>query len=259
LTLWDAVGDIVRASTPPRPAATDSAAATGTAPAGKRPAATGTAPAAKGKTAAAKAKTATADTSTSAALVERPTSTPVRGDHVISFDLPSSVMRPTDDLNLWQLMAVQHNPRLSEEVAQLADTVKPEDVQLVINRVRATATGELHGRLATALGCLGLVLLGAALGAYFHSGNLLTAFGIALVPWLAAWALTSTAVKAVGDHVADPQQFVWIVWAPNVLVLILGLAAVAGVCWVWGYPVRLRHRLLGTSKGAPVAAPRSAP
>ncbi len=157
-------------------------------------------------------------------------------------------------MSLWQLMAVEHNPTLAEEVNEWPDTLSPQARQAGLEGIRARAIASLHGRLATALGCLGLVLLGAGLGARFHSGNLLTAFGLALVPWLLAYILTMIAVKTVGENFADPQKLVWIIWAPNMLVLGLGAVAVAGIIWVWAHPVRLRHRLWGRSPATRIAA-----
>jgi hypothetical protein len=93
-----------------------------------------------------------------------------------------------------------------------------------------------------ALGCFGLVLVGAGLGMYFHSGHLLTAFGVALVPWMAATILTMTAVKTV-CRAANPQASVWLVWTPNVAVVFLGLAILGYLAWFWSTPVTLRNLL----------------
>ena len=271
LTLRDSLGEIVRPESP-RAAATGTAAVTATAvapaasPKEKLPAAAPKDKAAtpKDKAPAAKGKTGAAAPGSKAAPKAAPkappptgfVSTPIQGDHIITFDLPDFIPRRSDDLSLWQLMAVQHNPMLAEEVAEWPETAPPQVRQAALDGIRARAIASLHGRLATAMGCLGLVLLGAGLGMRFNSGNLLTAFGLAMGPWLIAYVLTQmVGVKAVGENLGDPQKLVWIIWAPNLLLLALGAAAVAGIIWVWGHPVRLRHRLLGRSAAPAAAAP----
>lgn len=227
LTMRDSLGEIVRPETP-RPAATATAA----------PAAP-----AKGKSPpAAKAKVATAAPTTPTGF----SSSPIQGDHVLAFDLPDYIPRRSDDLNLWQLMAVVHDPMLSDETRDWSDTLPPQTRQMALASIRARATASLHGRLATALGCLGLVLLGTGLGMRFSSGNLLTAFGLAILPWLFSYLMTHfVGVKTVAEHAADPDKLVWLIWLPNVLLLVLGVTAIAGVTWVWAHPVRLRHRIFG--------------
>jgi lipopolysaccharide export LptBFGC system permease protein LptF len=180
-----------------------------------------------------------------AVVVDEAHVSPVRGTHRISLALPTRIPRRADDLSLWWLQAVQNNPALSDEVAWMPLDATPKEREDRKAAVRCKAIAELNGRLATAVGCLGLVLLGAGLGVYFHSGNLLTAFGVALAPWLLATLLTKVAVWLVGDTPANPNKYVWIIWAPNVLMLLLGTGALASITWIWGYPVRLRHRLLG--------------
>jgi lipopolysaccharide export system permease protein len=166
----------------------------------------------------------------------------IYGTHVIPLDLPTGIPREESDLSLWHLMAVQRHPEIAEQVRNLTDA-KDATIQAMVKVVRAHATGEMHGRLAVALGCFGLVLVGAGLGMYFHSGHLLTAFGVALVPWLAAWLMTMTAVKTVCRATANPDASVWLIWLPNVLVVVLGLAILAYLTWFWASPVRLRNLL----------------
>jgi lipopolysaccharide export system permease protein len=191
-----------------------------------------------------------------AIVIDKSNAMPVRGTHKISLPLPTVVPRRAEDLSLWYLIAVQRNPGLADDIRMLSPDTAPKEVQLRKDIVRAQATAEFHGRLASALGCLGLVLLGAGLGIYFNSGHLLTAFGVALAPWLSATLLTKMAVWAVGDSAANPQRLVWLIWGPNVLVLAMGAVAIAGVVWFWGHPVRLHHRLFGLRPAA-AAAPSS--
>jgi lipopolysaccharide export system permease protein len=166
----------------------------------------------------------------------------IYGTHVIPLELPTAVPREEGDLSLWHLMAVQRHPEIADQVTSLTEATDATK-QAMMRNVRAKAIGTFHGRLAAALGCFGLVLVGAGLGMYFHSGHLLTAFGVALVPWLAATVLTMTAVKTVCRSAANPQAHVWLVWTPNLLVVLLGFAILGYVAWLWATPVRLRHRL----------------
>ena len=165
----------------------------------------------------------------------------IYGTHVIPLELPTTVPREESDLSLWQLLAVERHPELADSVRAQTDA-KDTTLQSMMKNVQAKALGEMHGRLAVALGCFGLVLVGAGLGMYFHSGHLLTAFGVALVPWMAATILTMTAVKTV-CRAANPQASVWLVWTPNVAVVLLGLAILGYLAWFWATPVSLRNLL----------------
>ena len=60
---------------------------------------------------------------------------------------------------------------------------------------------ELHSRLAFGVGCVVLVLLGAALGILFRSSHLLTAFGISFIP--AAMCLITI---FTGKHIAEANS-----------------------------------------------------
>ncbi|MBM4017870.1 MAG: LptF/LptG family permease [Planctomycetes bacterium] len=170
---------------------------------------------------------------------------PVRGTHTLTIPLPTFVPRKEDDLTLWHLMLIQAHPELADRVRMLKEGTPEAAVQYFKDAVRAACMAEMHKRLATALGCAGLVLVGAGLGLRFHSGHLLTAFGVALAPWLGSWLMTWVAEKAASRAVRNPEDLMWIIWAPNVLVALLGLAALAAIAWVWAHPVRLRDRLLG--------------
>jgi lipopolysaccharide export LptBFGC system permease protein LptF len=181
-----------------------------------------------------------------ALVVDELHANPMRGDHKVGVPLPKDVPRGEDDLSLWQLMFVQSHPEMSDEVKAARERFPEAVVELRKGKVRASATAELHGRLATALGCVGLVLIGAGLGVYFHSGHLLTAFGVSLIPWAFSFFLTMmVGVKTVSNAVKDPQRWVWTIWAPDVAVVILGLAVLGGLMWIWAHPIRLRHRLIG--------------
>jgi lipopolysaccharide export LptBFGC system permease protein LptF len=151
------------------------------------------------------------------------------------------VPRSENDLSLWHLALVQNHPELADRVRLLKEETPEPVVQYHKDAARTESMAEMHKRLAAALGCFGLVLVGAGLGMYFHSGHLLTAFGVALAPWLGATVLTMTAVKAVCRATANPHAAVWMVWLPNVVVVLLGLAILAYLTWFWASPVRLRH------------------
>ena len=183
-----------------------------------------------------------------ALVVDEAHSSPIRATHVVSVDLPTYVPRREDDLTLWYLLAVEHNPALADRVRLLEEGTSPQAIQRAKDSVRARTLSELHGRLAAALGCFGLVLLGAGLGVYFHSGHLLTAFGVALAPWLGATVLTMAAMKTVTRAIEAPDRLLWLIWAPNVLVTIGGLLFLAYLVWIWSSPVRWRV-LVGGRRG----------
>lgn len=161
------------------------------------------------------------------------------GTHVVDISLPTQLPRKEDDLSLWRLMAVQRYPEFSDRYRDLDDDTE-EPVRKVTKKVvRAKAMAEMHGRMSNAVGCLGLVLVGAGLGILFHSGHLLTAFGVAMGPWLASTILTMTAVKTVSRIIDDPQDSLYLIWLPNGLVVLLGLALMAHLAWGWSSPKRL--------------------
>jgi len=93
------------------------------------------------------------------------------------------------------------------------------------------------------------VLLGAGLGLLFHSGHLLTAFGVALAPGLGATVLTMAAKEAVGAHSENPEDVLYLVWTPNVLMLVLAAGVLAHLVWGLASPVRLRNRLRSLAGG----------
>jgi len=176
-----------------------------------------------------------------AIVIDEAHAVPVRGTHTVDLALPTAVPREEDNQSLWMLMAIQRKPELADRVQALDKNTPEATRQYMKKLVRARAIAEMHGRLAAALGAFGLVLVGAGLGMYFHSGHLLTAFGVALAPWLGATVLTMTSVKTVAARLDSPENLVWLIWTPNVLVVLLGFGVLGGMAWLWQHPVRLRH------------------
>jgi len=178
-----------------------------------------------------------------AIVLDESKTTRKRGTHVFTFRLPTHVPRDEDELSLWHLMAAQHHPEITDRFKQLPADAGPAAKRRTRQTVRARVMAEMHGRLALAVGCFGLVLVGAGLGMYFHSGHLLTAFGVALAPWFGAYYVTSLAVKTVERAVEHPEDELYLIWTPNFAVLLLGLALLAYLSWMWSSPVRLRDLL----------------
>jgi len=180
----------------------------------------------------------------------------IQGTHIITQDLPTSVPRSENDLALWDLMFIQRHPEYSDRIRKPQGN--PEVQEIVKKSVRSSATAEFHGRLATAVGCFGLVLVGAGLGLYFHTGHLLIAFGVALVPWMGTFFVTMAGMKYAA-RAADAQNLAWIIWTPNAVAVLLGAAILAYMVWCWGHPVPLRERLFGSrARAGPRAPGRSA-
>lgn len=65
--------------------------------------------------------------------------------------------------------------------------------------LRNDLVSEMHGRMAFALSCLILVLVGCALGMMFRSGNFLTAFAISFVPALMTITLIIAGQQTCGN------------------------------------------------------------
>ena len=168
---------------------------------------------------------------------------PLRCTHVFTLRLPTHLPRDEDEMSLWHLMAAQNHPEITDRFKRLSADASPDAKRRMQQTVRARVLAELHGRLALAGGCFGLVLVGAGLGMYFHSGHLLTAFGVALAPWFGAYYVTSLAVKTVERAVEHPEDELYLIWTPNFAVPLLGLALLAYLSWVWSSPVRLRDLL----------------
>jgi len=184
-----------------------------------------------------------------AVVVDEAHKVPLRGSHAVSIQLPTTLPRDEDELSLWHLLAASHHPEIADRFKKLPEDADPKVVRRTKQVVRARVLSELHGRVATALGCLGLVLVGAGLGVYFHSGNLLTAFGVALVPGLAARYMTTVAVKTVARAIEAPQDLLYLIWTPNLVVVLLGLALLGHLSWLWSSPLRLRDLLRPGRRG----------
>ncbi len=180
-----------------------------------------------------------------AVVVDEAHAVPVRGTHAVGLTLPTIVPREEDDLDLWHLMAWMRRPELSDRVRALPDDASETALAVASKKVLARSMADLHGRLAAAIGCFGLVLVGAGLGMYFHSGHLLTAFGVGLVPWMWASGATMFITARVAREYDHPEDLVWLIWMPNLQVLVLGLAILAYLAWVWTSPLRLSDLLKG--------------
>jgi lipopolysaccharide export LptBFGC system permease protein LptF len=165
-----------------------------------------------------------------------------RGTHIVGLTLPTEVPRDIKNLSLWRLLAAQQHPeRFSEVLKDLKEgESSPEAIQREKDKVRARALAEMHGRLAAAVGCFGLVLLGAGLGVLFHSGHLLTAFGVALAPWLGAFLMSLAGQKAVSAEIENPQDVIYLIWSPNLLMALLAVCLLGYLAWGWTSPTRLR-------------------
>ena len=94
---------------------------------------------------------------------------------------------------------------------------------------------EMHGRMAFALSCLILVLVGCALGMMFRSGNFLTAFAISFVPALLSITLIIAGQQTCGNIPwqrgpgwENPLNMgVALIWSGNVA----NLALASGLLW----------------------------
>ncbi len=180
-----------------------------------------------------------------AVVVDEAHAVPIRGTHAVGLTLPTVVPREEDDLDLWRLMAWGRRPELSDRVRGLPDDASETTIAVATKKVRARSMADLHGRLAVAIGCFGLVLVGAGLGMYFHSGHLLTAFGVGLVPWMWASGATMFITARVSREYDHPEDLIWLIWMPNLQVVVLGLAILAYLAWVWPLPLRLSDLLKG--------------
>lgn len=91
-------------------------------------------------------------------------------------------------------------------------------------------SSEMHARAAFVVSCLLLVMIGAALGMMFRSGNFLTAFAVSVIP-----AMLSVVLIVTGQHTAESTPRIItpynnplnigisIIWSGNVMI---GIAAV---------------------------------
>jgi len=176
-------------------------------------------------------------------ILDESNTNPQRGTHVFTFQLPTILPRDEDEMSLWHLLAASHHPEITDRYQRIAKDADEAGQRYAKQTVRARVMAELHGRLAMAAGCFGLVLVGAGLGMYFHSGHLLTAFGVALVPGLGAWYITTVAVKTVARAAEHPEDELHLIWTPNLAVVVIGLLLLAHLSWFWSSPIRLRDLL----------------
>jgi len=65
--------------------------------------------------------------------------------------------------------------------------------------LRNDLVSEMHARMAFALSCLILVLVGCALGMMFRSGNFLTAFAVSFIPALMSITLIIAGQQTCGN------------------------------------------------------------
>jgi hypothetical protein len=81
--------------------------------------------------------------------------------------------------------------------AEGAGNQKALERQLIV--LNNDIVSEMHGRMAFALSCLILVLVGCSLGMMFRSGNFLTAFAISFVPALLSITLIIAGQQTCGN------------------------------------------------------------
>lgn len=91
---------------------------------------------------------------------------------------------------------------------------------------------EMHSRASFAVSCLILVIIGAALGMMFKSGNFLTAFAISVVPALMCIALIVTGANVCSsipwrnlESFENPLNAgLALIWSGNAIVLVIAVA-----------------------------------
>ena len=115
----------------------------------------------------------------------------------------------------------------------LANTSKASDARGELKRrlqkVQTSIRAELNARASFAISCFILVMVGAAMGMMFKTGNFLSAFALSVVP-----AFLCIALMVTGQHVAegDPRNMrmgLWIIWSGNVVV---GTLSVGLLAWL---------------------------
>ena len=85
---------------------------------------------------------------------------------------------------------------------------------------------ELHSRLAFGVGCVVLVLLGAALGILFRSSHLLTAFGVSFIPAALCLITIFTGKHIAEENSTQPEGGLIFLWAG-----IAGVIAANGIIY----------------------------
>jgi len=97
------------------------------------------------------------------------------------------------------------------------------DFRRLLNQIIA----ECHDRASFAISCLILVMVGAALGMIFRSGNFLTAFAVSFVPALVSITLTIAGQRTAGnipyhDSASDPLMLgLILIWMGNLVNLVI--------------------------------------
>jgi hypothetical protein len=90
----------------------------------------------------------------------------------------------------------------------------------------------MHSRASFAVSCLILVIIGAALGMMFKSGNFLTAFAISVVPALMCIALIVTGANVCSsipwrnlESFENPLKAgLALIWSGNAIVLVIAIS-----------------------------------
>jgi Lipopolysaccharide export system permease LptF/LptG len=113
-----------------------------------------------------------------------------------------------------------------------ADAMKAGRVTLLRQMLQLgnSIHSEMHSRASFAVSCLILVMVGAALGMMFKSGNFLTAFAISVVPALMCIALIVTGANVSNSVPWRLENFqnplntgIALIWSGNVVVLLLAV------------------------------------
>jgi len=160
----------------------------------------------------------------------------------ITADLHAANFRAADGQVIGhQSLQRPFNVAMTKEVKSLSD--RPVNAYLADTNARGhgilirelvvlnnNIQSELHARMSFALSCLILVMVGAALGMMFRSGNFLIAFAISVAP-----ALMCIALIATGQHTAESVPWnmegfknglntgITLIWSGNVMVLLLAV------------------------------------
>ncbi len=181
-------------------------------------------------------------------VIEESEQLPTRGTHKVSLDLPHDLPREVGHLSLPELLAAQRYPETFSELLQGPDREKLDEASVAREKqkVRARAMAQFHWRAAMAVGCAGLVLLGAALGLLFHSGHILTAFGVAVLPALMAIIGTQFGARMLAKQLARPEDWLHLIWLPNAIALLLAVLALGYVLTWWARPRTLFRRRRAT-------------
>jgi len=116
---------------------------------------------------------------------------------VANISLPEEIFIEAQMVTLDQLLAM---PAKSVAGASAYLQYLYQKIKRDAGRLGVEIQVELHSRLAFGINCVVLVLLGAALGIIFHSGHLLTAFGVSFIPTALCLITIFT-----GKHIAEQE------------------------------------------------------